>query len=75
VNKTVTQPSHFSEPTPLASIDILYETIVDQARRERDLFLALVDERERIIKEEPRTSQIRQFWRDSGKPKLSRGKE
>jgi len=43
----------------------LYEAILDQARRERDLFLALVDERERLMGVDVRTAEMRQWYKQS----------
>lgn len=42
--------------------------------RQRAMLLSWVDELERTLGREPRTSQIRQFWRDRGEPGLDKYK-
>ena len=54
----------YCQPTTTIPLDTLAEMIIAQAKRERDLFLALVDERERLLGIEPRTAEIRQWWKE-----------
>ena len=41
----------------------LLEAVLEQVSRERDLFLALVDERERMMGMDPRTAEIRKWYK------------
>ena len=50
--------------TPTIPLDKLAERLAAQMIRERDLFLALVDERERMLGIEPRTAEIRRWWKE-----------
>lgn len=61
---TATTLLPYSEPTTTIPLDTLAEMLTAQLRRERDLFLALVDERERLLNIEPRTAQIRKWWNE-----------
>jgi hypothetical protein len=54
----------FSAPTATVDAEVLYEHFRGQLQRERDLFLAMVDERERLLGIEPRTAEIRRWWRE-----------
>ena len=54
-------PQHTTTTIPL---DKLAERLAAQMIRERDLFLALVDERERMLGIEPRTAEIRRWWKE-----------
>jgi len=54
-------PQHTTATIPL---DKLAEMLAAQMMRERDLFLALVDERERLLGIEPRTAEIRKWWKE-----------
>jgi hypothetical protein len=52
---------------PAADVAILVqyvESIRAQLQREREMFLAMVDERERLLGIEPRTAEIRRWWRE-----------
>lgn len=48
----------------ILSMEALMEHFRGQLQRERDLFLAMVDERERLLGIEPRTAEIRRWWRE-----------
>jgi hypothetical protein len=50
------------EPTSEDLLNLLH-AVFDQISRERDLFLALVDERERMMGIDPRTAEIRKWYR------------
>lgn len=54
----------FSDPTATVPLADLAAVVLEQVRRERDLFLALVDERERMLGIAPRTAEIRKWWRE-----------
>jgi len=54
-------PQHTTTTIPL---DKLAERLAAQMMRERDLFLAMVDERERMLGIEPRTAEIRRWWKE-----------
>jgi hypothetical protein len=57
----------FSAPTATVDAVLLVEHFKGQLQRERDLFLAMVDERERLLGIEPRTAEIRRWWREQGR--------
>ena len=57
-------PQHATATIPL---DKLAERLTAQMMRERELFLALVDERERMLGIEPRTAEIKKWWREQNK--------
>ena len=38
--------------------------LLGQLQRERDMLLSMVDERERLLGVEPRTAEIRKWWRE-----------
>lgn len=63
-NVTVTPAPVPLGVTPTVPLVDLAAAMLAQIRRERDLFLALVDERERLLDIEPRTAQIRKWWRE-----------
>ena len=54
-------PQHTTPTIPLEDLTAMF---LAQIKRERDLFLALVDERERILGYEPRTAEIRKWWKE-----------
>lgn len=54
----------YGPPTATIDNEALMEHIRGQLQRERDLFLAMVDERERLLGIEPRTAEIRKWWRE-----------
>ncbi len=54
----------FTPPVATIDADVLAEHIWGQLRRERDVFLLMVDERERLLGIEPRTAEIRKWWRE-----------
>jgi len=60
-----------TKPDPSTSQRIL--SIVEaNSTRQRAMLLSWVDELERLLGVRPRTSQIRQFWRDNGEPELDK---
>ena len=62
-NQTATPAPTFTEPTTMADLLVLCEAMIDQVRRERDLFLALVDERERMMGADVRTAEMRKWYK------------
>ena len=60
----ITTPPQYSDPTPTIPLEDLAQAMVEQIKRERDLFLMLVDERERLLGISPRTAEIRRWWKD-----------
>lgn len=50
----------------------IYDIVKANSTRQRAMLLSWVDELERLLGITPRTSQIRQFWRDSGEPELDK---
>lgn len=54
----------YSAPTPTIDVQVLMEHLAAQWQRERDMMLAWVDERERLLGIEPRTAEIRKWWRE-----------
>jgi hypothetical protein len=54
----------FSTTTPTIDIQAWMENYLSQLQRERDMMLAWVDERERALGIEPRTAEIRKWWRE-----------
>jgi len=67
-NATATPAPVPLETTPTVVVDWT-TCVLEQVRRERDLFLALVDERERLLIQMhhisgPRTAEIRKWWRE-----------
>ena len=67
---TITGTPQFSEPTPTVPLDQLAVVLCRNLERQREMLLSWVDELERLLDKEPRTAQLRQFWRNEGKPKL-----
>lgn len=68
-NQTATPAPVFSEPTTMASLLVMFEAMLDQVRRERDLFLALVDERERMMGLSVRTAEMRKWYKQVHHPR------
>lgn len=63
--------SEDSKPSPTTD-----ETVADILRanmeRQRAMLLSWADELERVLGKKPRTSQIREFWRNHGSPLLDK---
>jgi len=53
----------------MASLLVMFEAMLDQVRRERDLFLALVDERERMMGLSVRTAEMRKWYKQVHHPR------
>lgn len=62
-NQTTTSVPTFTEPTTMAALLVMFEAMMDQVRRERNLFLALTDERERIMGVSVRTAEMRKWYK------------
>lgn len=60
-----------SNPGPITEKN-LADILQANMERQRAMLLSWVDELERTLGREPRTSQIRQFWRDRGEPRLDK---
>ena len=54
----------YSDMTATVDATVLMEHFRGQLQRERELFLAMVDERERLLGIEPRTAELRRWWRE-----------
>ena len=63
-NSDITAPPQYSDPTPTIPLKELAQAMLEQIRRERDLFLSMVDERERLLGISPRTAEIRRWWKE-----------
>lgn len=63
-NVTTTPVALPLEQTPTVDLEEMWRRFSAQVKRERDLFLSLVDERERLIGISPRTAQIRQWAKE-----------
>ena len=50
--------------TATIPLECLAEMLTAQLQRERDMMLAWVDERERLLGIEPRTAEIRKWWKE-----------
>jgi hypothetical protein len=72
-NVTATPVALPLEQTPTVDLEEMWRRFSAQVKRERDLFLSLVDERERLIGISPRTAEIRAWWRRQGSPPISDG--
>lgn len=49
-----------------------HDIVMANSTRQRAMLLSWVDELERLLDMRPRTSQIRQFWRNQGEPELDK---
>jgi len=69
-NVTATPVALPLEQTPTVDMEELWITFSAQVKRNRDLFLGLADDCERLIGISPRTAEIRSWWRKQGSPSL-----
>jgi len=62
-------------PAPIKtnpSTQRINDILMANLTRQRAMLLSWVDEIERLEERKPRTSQIRQFWRNQGEPPLDK---
>jgi len=59
-----TLPPQYAEPTATVPLDRLADLLLAQLRREREWLLEMVDQRERLLDINPRTAQIRKWWKE-----------
>ena len=57
-------PAPASPPPPVIDLETLAAQLSAQLLLERDMLLAWVDERERMLNIKPRTAEVRKWWRE-----------